>query len=269
MLWSDRDSEGNRAVEITVRSRHDLLRDLEHRLRNSTGFALATLNLDHAVKLRRMPEFRRAYLAQTHVTADGNPVVWLQRLAGQKVDLVPGADLVHPVAALAERLQVKVALVGATQTALSLAAARLTRQFPRLKVVLTLAPPMGFDPSGAGADATIAAIAASGAGVCFLALGAPRQEIFAARAHRRLPQVGFLSIGAGLDFIAGTQRRAPRAFRRVGAEWLWRLGHDPRRLAARYGACLLILPSLTRAAIRLRRSATARPEPGRNASPGS
>lgn len=253
MLWSDRDPATDRKVQITVRSREELLHDLEHRLQNAEGFALATLNLDHVVKLRRLPEFRSAYLSHTHVTADGNPVVWLSRLAGQSVDLVPGADLIEPVIELAARMKVKVALLGATENTLSLAASTLTRQFCGLEVVLTLAPPMGFNPSGGEADAAIAAIAGSDAGICFLALGAPKQEIFAARAHQHLPHVGFLSIGAGLDFIAGTQRRAPRLIRMLSAEWLWRLASNPARLAGRYGACLLILPSLTRVAIRARR----------------
>ena len=44
------------------------------RLAQRQGFALATLNLDHLVKLRASPLFRSAYAAQDLVTADGNPI---------------------------------------------------------------------------------------------------------------------------------------------------------------------------------------------------
>jgi exopolysaccharide biosynthesis WecB/TagA/CpsF family protein len=249
MIWSD---GGSGSVTVTVPDQASLLADLSRRFAAGQGFSVATLNLDHVVKLSRNPLFRDAYRAQTHVTADGNPIVWLSRLAGQRVKLVPGSELIDPLAALAARAGVSVALFGATEAALAAASAALVARHPGLEVVLCRAPAMGFDPQGAAAAEDIDAIESSGARLCFLALGAPKQEVFAARAHAALPGVGFVSIGAGLDFIAGTQRRAPAWVRAVAAEWLWRLLSDPRRLAARYGACLAILPMLTGRALRLR-----------------
>ena len=254
MSWLASEADAAHQLQITAPSRKALLHDLEQRLQGAQGFALATLNLDHVVKLRRQPEFCKAYLSHSHVTADGNPIVWLSRLAGQRVELIPGSELIGPVTELAVRTQTKVALLGTTDEALSRAAQRLQQQYPGVQVVLTLSPAMGFDPKGPAADAALAAIADSGAGLCFLALGAPKQETFAARAYVHLPHVGFLSIGAGLDFIAGTQRRAPRLVRMIAAEWLWRLASNPGRLAARYGACLWILPALTWTALRARRT---------------
>ena len=82
----------------------------------------------------------------------------------------------------------------------------------------------------------------------FLALGAPKQEILAARGLTLQPALGFVSIGAGLDFIAGAQTRAPLWVRRIAMEWAWRMASHPRRLARRYLDCAAILPGLTRAA---------------------
>ena len=242
LVWSDT-ADGR--ITITAPDRQALLEDLQARMASGHGFAVATLNLDHVVKLRRDAAFRAAYARHTHVTADGNPIVWFSRLAGQRdVGLIPGSELIEPVAARAARSGTPVALLGATEPALAAAAAALESRHPGLRVVLQLAPPMGFDPAGDTATRAIDAIRDSGAGLVLLALGAPKQERFAARALEALPNVGFLSIGAGLDFIAGTQRRAPAWVRAIAAEWLWRLLSTPRRLAARYGACLLLLPGL-------------------------
>lgn len=240
-------------VMINTLSKTALVDDIEARLGAGEGFTVATLNLDHVVKLRRDAAFRGAYARHSHVVADGRPIVWLSRLAGQPAELVPGCELVDPVSGLASRLAVPVAFVGTTEATLAKVEAVLSARHPGLDVVARIAPPMGFDPEGPGADAAMAAIAASGARLCFVALGAPRQEIFAARATERLPGVGFLSIGAGLDFVAGTQVRAPALMRALAAEWLWRLGTDPRRLAGRYAACLAILPTLLRGALETRR----------------
>jgi exopolysaccharide biosynthesis WecB/TagA/CpsF family protein len=229
---------------VTVRSQQTLLEDLDSRIQDRSGFTVATINLDHVVKLRRDAAFRAAYRAHSHVTADGHPIVWLSRLAGQDIDLVTGSDLVDPLAALAAERGCPVAFLGATEDVLATAAEHLEARHPGLQVVARLAPPMGFDPEGAAADAMIEDLGSSGARICLLALGAPKQEILAARAARILPEMGFVSIGAGLDFVAGTQRRAPKLIRALAAEWLWRLANQPRRMAGRYAACVEILPGL-------------------------
>lgn len=236
-------------VVINVPGRARLLEDLHRRLDCGAGFAVATLNLDHVVKLKRQPAFREAYAAHSHVTADGHPVVWLSRLAGQRTERVTGSDLVDPLMALAAELGVRVAFVGSTAAALTTAAARLRDRHPALDVVARISPPMGFDPEGPAADRIVEELRAARADLCLLALGAPKQEIFAAHAIRRLPGAGFVSVGAGLDFIAGAQTRAPRWVQALAAEWVWRLAQDPGRMTGRYMACLAILPGLVGAAL--------------------
>ena len=255
MIWNE-DKTAQSRVTVTVADQETLLKDIHDRFRNGQGFSVATLNLDHVVKLRRDPAFFTAYAAHSHVTADGNPIVWLSHLAGQKdVRLVPGSEVIEPLAALAAQTGMPVALFGSTDTSLDAAATAMKARHPDLDIVLSLAPPMGFDPVGAGADAAIKEIWESGARLVFLALGAPKQECFAAYAQNALPQTGFLSIGAGLDFISGEQKRAPYLVRALAAEWLWRMLGNPKRLAARYGACLLAIPGLTLQALRQRRAA--------------
>ncbi|MEM9785091.1 MAG: WecB/TagA/CpsF family glycosyltransferase [Pseudomonadota bacterium] len=241
-------------VQVNVASLDVLLADIRAHFAARTGFSLATLNLDHVVKLRDDPAFRAAYLAQTHITADGHPIVWLSRLAGHPVELLPGSDLIAPLADLAASMEMPVGLLGSTEVTLQAAAEGLEAQHPGLRVVARIAPPMGFDPTGALTDDYIAQLEAADVGMCFLALGAPKQELFAAHAVAKTDRVGFVSIGAGLDFIAGTQTRAPKFVRMIAAEWLWRLLTNPKRLAARYASCFGVLPRLLFSAMRARRA---------------
>ncbi len=233
---------GGTFIRVNVPDRHALLREVAWRLAEHRGFTLATINLDHIVKLHRDRSFRSAYAAQELVVADGNPVVWLSRRAGRPVSLVPGSDLVLPLAGLAAAAGVSVALVGSTPEALERAAQTMTEAFPGLKIAAHLSPPMGFDPTGTQADALLSEVAASGAGLCFIALGAPKQEVLAARGRSVAPGVGFASVGAGLDFLAGRQSRAPAWVRAIAMEWLWRMLSNPRRMIPRYAACAAILP---------------------------
>lgn len=239
-------------VTISCPSRAALFDQMAQRLRHGQGFALATINLDHLVKLRESDAFRTAYARHELVVADGNPVVWLSRLARRPVALLPGSELIEPICAWAAQQGIAVAFCGSTAATLDKAATELRRRIPGLRIAAQIAPPMGFDPTGAEARAVLEKLRTSGAGICFLALGAPKQEILAIHGRRVAPELGFVSIGAGLDFIAGHQTRAPRLVRRLALEWLWRMLSDPKRLALRYIKCALILPGHGWAALRLR-----------------
>ena len=217
-----------------------------------TGFSLATINLDHLVKLGTSPDFLAAYAAQDLVVADGRPVVWLSRLAGRPVELMPGSDMVLPLCRLAVQAGVPVALVGSTPEALSDASTALTVAVPGLDLVWCHAPSGVFDPGGPEAEQILRSLDEKGVRLCFLALGAPKQELLAARGRDLAPRVGFASVGAGLDFLGGHQRRAPLWMRRLALEWLWRALSSPGRMVPRYLKCFAILPGQILRALRIR-----------------
>lgn len=248
----DRNTE-RKPITVNVSSQTELIKALHRNLEERNGFTVATLNLDHLVKIRSNSAFERAYSEHTYVTADGNPIVWLHALARSKVGLVPGSSLIEPLVRDAAQLSVPIALLGSTEDSLSAAADYLKQKIPHVSVVAKIAPPMGFDPTGQDATECIKVLVASGAQLCFIALGAPKQEIFAHYASSKLPNMGFVSIGAGLDFLSGKQKRAPYLFRRLALEWLWRLCLDPKKLANRYLACFSILPAGVRIALHSRR----------------
>lgn len=239
-------------IRINMPTRAALFRTLRDRFARKQGFALATLNLDHLSRLPRDPAFATAYGRHDFVVADGRPVTWLCRIAGERTALLPGSDLVRPLCRLAAEEGVSVAMIGSSQSVLDRAAARLTAEVPGLKIGFIHAPPFGFEPEGDAAFALLRELAASGARLCFVALSAPRQEQLAARGRQVAPAVGFACIGAGLDFIAGHQHRAPRLMRLLALEWLWRLMLSPRRLGPRYARCFAILPGLMGRALRQR-----------------
>jgi exopolysaccharide biosynthesis WecB/TagA/CpsF family protein len=241
-------------ISVNVPSRAALLREADARLRACSGFAIATINLDHLAKLAVDRGYRKAYGSHELIVADGNPVVWLAQLARRPVELVPGSDLVLPLARLAAAAGVSIAILGSTRGALERAAAELQREVPGLSVAALIAPPYGFNPVGPDAAAMLERIAESGAGLCFVALGAPKQEMLAALGRSIAPHVGFASVGAGIDFIAGHQSRAPNWMRKLAMEWVWRMVNDPRRLVPRYLRCAMILPSQVAAAWALRRA---------------
>jgi len=203
------------------------------------GFTFYTLNLDHIVKLRRSAAFRDAYRRATFVCADGWPIAWLaNRAAGRRaVERAAGADLIEPLLRAAAERGVPVYLIGPEPRTQAAAIAELKRSAPALVVAGAETPYVAVDDVKFDSVAMGARIRASGARLCLVALGAPKQELLADALAADCPSIGFLCIGAALNFVSGHARRAPLWMRRSGLEWLWRLAAEPRRLAARYIAC--------------------------------
>lgn len=208
------------------------------------GFLFAPLNLDLLVKLRSDMAFAAAMRRATYVIADGWPIAALGRRESPRVERTTGADLVIPLSQACANNGLPIYLFGTSPEVLEKVSAELTRRCPGLRIVGKESPQLGFDPRSPLADAAIQRIKSSGARICFLALGAPKQEILGARALDQGVAAGFICVGAGLDFIAGAQVRAPAFMRDNGMEWLWRLLTNPRRLAARYVQCAVLLAEI-------------------------
>ena len=209
-----------------------------------------TLNLDHVVKMRKSATFRAAYRRVGLITADGFPIVLACRLQGKRVSRVAGSDLIAPISAEAARSGKSVYFFGSSFQVLVKASRLLQERNPGLTIAGMFAPPLGFDPASEDARCCIETIGSSGADLCFVALGAPKQELFADYGKSLLPDTSFVCIGAGLDFIAGAQVRAPHWMQRWGLEWLWRAASDPQRLFYRHLLCMGALPGmLARAAL--------------------
>jgi exopolysaccharide biosynthesis WecB/TagA/CpsF family protein len=229
---------------INIVTEDDAVACVRARLRAGRGFSFATLNLDHLVKLRGDSAFRAAYARMHFVCADGAPVAALARNETPMIERVTGADLLIPLCRMAARDKMPIALIGSTRESLESAAIRLRALAPGLEIAFSHSPAFGFDPSSEEADSCGEAIAASGARLCFVCFGAPKQEMFADRMVRRHGGIGFIGVGAAVDFQSGAQVRAPRLFQALGMEWFWRLAMQPRRLAGRYWQCAALLLAL-------------------------
>ena len=110
--------------------------------------------------------------------------------------------------------------------------ANLARLCPGLVVAGGEAPP--FRPLTPAEDrAVVERIRASGAGLVFIGLGCPKQDLFA---HDHRPQLEAVQVcvGAAFDLHAGIRQMAPAWVQRRGLEWLYRLLQEPGRLWRRY-----------------------------------
>ncbi|MGJ0223480.1 WecB/TagA/CpsF family glycosyltransferase [Streptococcus pyogenes] len=165
--------------------------------------------------------------------ADGFPVAWmLRRLGFAGQHRVSGPDVMWELCRAAERLGLPVYFYGSAVHVLDSLVENLKRHFPDLQVAGFYSPP--FRTLSEAEQMNVArAINESGARIVLVSLGCPKQETWMAAQKSRISAV-MLGVGAAFDFHAGTLRRAPPWMRRVGLEWAFRLGCEPRRLWRRY-----------------------------------
>ena len=124
-------------------------------------------------------------------------------------------------------------LYGGKEGVATLLAARLTEQFPALKIVGTYSPPFR-ELTKDEDDEVVRRINATGADLIWVGLSTPKQERWMAEHIGRVAAPVLLGVGAAFDFHAGLMPQAPNWMQRSGLEWAYRLGKEPRRLWRRY-----------------------------------
>jgi N-acetylglucosaminyldiphosphoundecaprenol N-acetyl-beta-D-mannosaminyltransferase len=207
---------------------------IEALVQAGSGGAVFTPNVDHIVLAEEDPRLRDAYGRANLSLADGMPVVWAARLLGQPVpEKVSGSDFVPALLERAAERQWRVFFLGGAPGVGTLARDKLRERLPGLAIVGVHAPPIDVDDSAQRED-LIARIREASPHLVFVALGAPKQEIWIDRARASLRPAVLLGVGASLDFIAGTMPRSPRWMSDAGLEWLFRLAREPKRLWRRY-----------------------------------
>jgi N-acetylglucosaminyldiphosphoundecaprenol N-acetyl-beta-D-mannosaminyltransferase len=207
---------------------------IETFIASGTPHQIITANLDFITIARRQLDFARVIAEADLVVCDGKPLQWASRIQGPPLPArITGMDLVLHTAKLSSELGYRIFLLGATDGIAERAARKLEELVPGVHIAGWYSPPQGdFD---AAEDAHIVRmIRDAGTDALFVALGAPRQDMWISSHLQELQTPLCAGIGGVLNFFAGTTRRAPAFVQRAGMEWAWRLAQEPSRLWRRY-----------------------------------
>jgi exopolysaccharide biosynthesis WecB/TagA/CpsF family protein len=233
--------------------------DLNKTLRVAAEFGtdrfgyVVTPNVDHIIRHYDDANFRALYAEAAYVLLDSRFLANTAAIIrGQTLPVCCGSDLAAAVFDSVLKPNDVIVLVGGTK-----AQADTLRTRYSLKALHHIDPPMNFIGDTAAVEDCLQQIEAIGTfRFCFLAIGCPQQEIIAQKLKRRGKVRGLaFCVGAAINFITGTERRAPVWIQTLGFEWFFRLLGSPRRLAKRYllkGPRFFLL--LPRIELKLRRS---------------
>jgi len=218
---------------IDVLSWDGLLSKLEIWAERHESRYVCICNVHSVVTANQKESFGRVINEADIATPDGAPVAWMLRHMGhQDQQRINGPDLMWRYCEQAQHRDESIFFYGSTEATLSALRLKLLTAFPILKIAGAISPP--FRTLTAEEDAAIVKqINASGAGVVWVSLGCPKQELWMA-AHRGQINAVMIGVGAAFDYHAGTIKRAPKWMQDSGLEWLHRLLSEPRRLWKRY-----------------------------------
>lgn len=189
---------------------------------NAHSIEVASRNLELSQALKR----------SNLLLADGSGVLLGSRLAGKAlVHNLNGTDLIPALCQSAPQQQpLSAYFLGAKPGVAQEAAANLAQRYPGLRVAGVRD---GYF-SEAELPGVLQAIRDTQPDVLLVAMGTPLQEIWIDRHAGQLPGIVCIAVGGLFDFMAEQVVRAPKVFRLVGMEWVWRFMMEPTRLWKRY-----------------------------------
>lgn len=198
---------------------------------------LLTPNVDHLVRLQKDREFYNAYKGADWIVCDSMIVYRLSCLLKEKiVEPIPGSTFFHEFCDFHRTDDdTRIFILGGKEGVPQQARRNINERVGREMVVGAYSPSFSFVEDRKESEGLVDMIRESGATVLMVCATSPKQEVWIARYRDALPDVRlFMALGATVDFEAGSAKRCPVLFQRLGMEWFWRFCHEPRRLFRRY-----------------------------------
>lgn len=198
---------------------------------------LFTPNVDHLIKLQKDKDFYVAYQQAEWIVCDSKILYFLSKLLKNPLpEAIPGSSFFTAFYEYhKDNPNCKIFLLGAAEGIAVKAMERINQKVGRDIVVGAHSPSYGFEKKEAECEELIKIVNESGANVLLVGVGAPKQEKWIMKYRDRMPKVDiFMGLGATIDFEAGTLKRAPIFWQKIGMEWLYRCLKEPKRLFSVY-----------------------------------
>jgi len=173
--------------------------------------------------------FRRIIRDSFLSLPDGSGLKIGAKIFGNKIkNITTGVDLCSEIIKLAEQKDYSILILGGKQEVGERTISLCNYKYPKLKLFYINGG--NFNNQGrSDDDDLIEKINKITPDIIFICLGAPKQEYFMANNLDALNTKLMIGVGGTIDFLAEQIKRAPKSWRKLGLEWLWRLIQEPWR----------------------------------------
>lgn len=139
---------------------------------------------------------------------------------------IAGIEVMNMLLEEARDKNLKVFLLGAKEDTLIKCEEKIKENYDGINIVGSNNGFFDLD----NCDDLIEKINESKADILFVAMGAPRQEVFIEKYKDKLCCKIFMGVGGSFDVFAGNVNRAPQFMINIGMEWLYRVAKEPWRI---------------------------------------
>jgi N-acetylglucosaminyldiphosphoundecaprenol N-acetyl-beta-D-mannosaminyltransferase len=212
-------------------------------LMETGGGITVTPNPEIIWACRSSPAVMEAVRNADLILADGIGIIKAAETLGRPLPCrVTGVDWFRDMLGACAKNGKRVFFLGGRPGVAEKAAANAAERYPGLTVCGTKD---GYFQDDAP---VLQAIRKAGPDFLAVCLGTPKQELWMRYNREALDGILMAGLGGSLDILAGTVKRAPKAFQEMGMEWLYRALRQPSRIKR-----LFVIPRFLRAVRRQKR----------------
>jgi len=188
---------------------------------------VVTPNAEIGLECRNDPKLLDIVNSSDLVLPDGISIKMAAKIIGAPItQKAAGIEFSEGVCAALAKREGSVYLCGAKPGVADTAADKLQQKYPGLKIAGTR---NGYFKPEDESD-IIKGINEAKPDLLLVCLGAPKQEFFIDKYKEELPACIMVGAGGSIDVFAGTAKRAPKIFIKLGLEWFYRLCKEPKRI---------------------------------------
>lgn len=214
-------------VPLVCCSIGNILDTMDRYIKNGISGYIGITNSESVYHAQSDP-FHRNYLKKAAFSCcDGVAVALAGRLMGYRIPRIHGPDLMLKCCEYGIDKNWKHFFYGGKQGVPELLDRELKKKHAGLHTVGAFSPP--FRPLTDEEDRRVVdMINRAQPDIVWVGLGLLKQERWIADHLGKIEVPWMIGVGAAFDFHAGIIKRAPRFYRRIGLEWLYRLAFEPR-----------------------------------------
>ena len=211
--------------KVYNKGKANFINELQEHIKNNQKSLIVTANPETLITASKNVQLDACLMdSNTIIVPDGIGVLLGAKLLSYNINgLIPGVELCKDIFNIFNNLGKSIYLFGASQEVIDSLQSSLSKQYPNMIIV---GANNGYVENKQEVFENIKNLKPDGV---LVALGVPEQELLIYNNFSKFDKGIFMGVGGSFDVLSGHKKRAPKFFRRIHCEWLYRIVKEPKR----------------------------------------